>query len=133
MHWIEWLESLYLEDVWAAGCMVSGPLSDRVCTHVPTLQTHTPEGELLKQGVSNKDKSNMFYTEFFPLKMLMSSVLQDAVYPEPAWEWEPISNTPIHCIIKQMKIYKATKAGTTPNCVYIENAGLLIPFLRPIY
>ncbi|KAJ6628608.1 hypothetical protein B0H10DRAFT_1624983, partial [Mycena sp. CBHHK59/15] len=81
----------------------------------------------------NKDKSAMFYSEFFPPKMHTSSVPRDPVYPAPTWEWEPISDTLLHRVIKRMKPYKATKAGTSPNCIYLYNAHLLVPYLGPIY
>ncbi|KAJ6570943.1 hypothetical protein DFH09DRAFT_916720, partial [Mycena vulgaris] len=133
LHWVEWLESLDTTDVWAAGRLASGPPSDGGRARVPTLRTVDPVTRGVVEATTNEEKSTLFYKEFFPAKMAVSSVPPDAVYPEPAYQWRPITNVMLHRVIAKMKPYKATRAGSFPNCVYVYNAHLLVPYLGPIY
>ncbi|KAJ7117901.1 hypothetical protein C8R43DRAFT_831001, partial [Mycena crocata] len=81
----------------------------------------------------NEEKSALLRREFFPPKMAISAVPPNPVYPPPAWKWEPVSDALLHRAIRRMKPYKATYPGSTPNCVYINNANVLVPHLGPIY
>jgi hypothetical protein len=75
----------------------------------------------------------MLYEAFFPPKMASSSVPANTVYPAPAWVYEPITDALVHRVIRKMKPFKATKDGTNPNCVFVYNAHLLVPFYGAIY
>ncbi|KAJ6471211.1 hypothetical protein DFH09DRAFT_807013, partial [Mycena vulgaris] len=119
--------------VWAVSRLAMGAPSDGGRSRVPTLRMVDPDTRKAVEAVTNEEKSDAFFTEFFPPKMLTSSVPQDAQYPEPAYAWEPISDVLLHRVIKKMKPYKATRAGSFANCVYTENAHLLVPYYGPIY
>ncbi|KAJ7123709.1 hypothetical protein C8R44DRAFT_620418, partial [Mycena epipterygia] len=136
VHWIAWLEglgSINPNEVWAAGKMVAGGSSDGGRARVPTLKVLDPLTRKVSEAVTNKEKSDAFYREFFPPKMLTSSVPQDAIFPPPAFKWQPISDVLLHRVIARMKPYKATRVGSFPNCVYVYNASLLVPFYGAIY
>ncbi|KAJ6464213.1 hypothetical protein DFH09DRAFT_841100, partial [Mycena vulgaris] len=119
--------------VWAAARLAMGAPSDGGRSRVPTLREVDPITRKTTEVVTNEDKSAAFFREFFPPKMLTPSVPQDAQYPELAYKWEPISDVLLHRVIKKMKPYKATQQGSFANCVYIENAHLLVPYYGPIY
>ncbi|KAJ7123433.1 hypothetical protein C8R44DRAFT_582345, partial [Mycena epipterygia] len=101
---------------------------------VPTLRITDLVTKKETDLVTNEAKSAAFGTIFFPKKMVVTSVPPDAVYPPPpAFDWALLSNTLLHRVIARMKPYKGTRAGPFPNCVYLYNAQLLIPYLAPIY
>ncbi|KAJ7118523.1 hypothetical protein C8R43DRAFT_825802, partial [Mycena crocata] len=81
----------------------------------------------------NEEKAKMLRKEFFPPKSLEAIVPPNAVYPEPAWVWQPISDSVLRRAISRMKPYKATYPSSIPNCVFLYNTNLLVPFLGPIY
>ncbi|KAJ6570536.1 hypothetical protein DFH09DRAFT_1080093 [Mycena vulgaris] len=114
-HWVKWLESLDVKDVWAAGRLVSGPPSDGGRARVPTLRVVDPVTHIVTEATSNEAKSKLFYKEFFPAKMAISSVPPNPVYPAPALEMAPISDALLHRVIARMKPYKATREGSFVN------------------
>ncbi|KAJ7191576.1 hypothetical protein GGX14DRAFT_381066, partial [Mycena pura] len=120
-------------EIWAANRLVSGPASDGGRARVPTLSTRNAATRIVSNATTNEEKSAAFHKEFFPPKLNNSSVPQDPVYPEPAYEWRPISDDLLHRVIAKMKPYKATRAGSFPNSVFIFNAHLLVPFYGAIY
>ncbi|KAJ6452971.1 hypothetical protein C8R45DRAFT_757515, partial [Mycena sanguinolenta] len=113
--------------IWVVSHLASGPASDGGRARVPTLIADR------KEAITNEQKSEALYKEFFPPKMLTSSVPQDTVYPEPAYQWQPISDSLLHRAIAKMKPYKATRAGSFSNCIYIQNTNLVVPYYGPIY
>ncbi|KAJ6459125.1 hypothetical protein C8R47DRAFT_1059433, partial [Mycena vitilis] len=131
--WVEWLESLDSTDVWTASRIALGPPNDGGRMRVPTLCTTDPVSKRTVEATSNEEKSALLYKEFFPPKMTRSSVPPNPIYPEPAYEWHPVSDALLHRAIARMKPYKATRPGSFANCVYTNNAHLLVPFLGPIY
>ncbi|KAJ7143839.1 hypothetical protein C8R44DRAFT_601917, partial [Mycena epipterygia] len=110
-----------------------GSPSDGGQSRVPTLRSTGAAPRTVSEATTNEQKSAAFYKEFFPPKMATSSVPPHAVYPAPAYKWSPISDTLLHRIVARMKPYKATRAGSFPNCVYVYNAHLIVPYLGPIY
>ena len=133
-HWADWLEGLDNESVWTAGRLATGPATDGGRNKVPTLQKkHDRTGEVIREAATNEEKSEWLHEEFFPRKPATSTVPLDYEYPEPAWTYQPITEEALHRVINKMKPYKATKAGTTPNCVYKHNSALLVPRLATIY
>ena len=49
------------------------------------------------------------------------------------WEYVPTTDKQIHCVIKRMKLWKATRTGTVPNVVFVRAQDLLVPHLGPIF
>ncbi|KAJ6495890.1 hypothetical protein DFH09DRAFT_833229, partial [Mycena vulgaris] len=119
--------------LWAASRLALGEPSDGGRARVPTLRTVDPVTRIVSEAVSNEEKSRAFHREFFPAKMPVSSVPPDAQYPAPAYRWEPISDALLHRAIKKMKPYKAARAGSFANCIFTENAHLLVPYYGPIF
>ncbi|KAJ6568288.1 hypothetical protein DFH09DRAFT_810697, partial [Mycena vulgaris] len=57
----------------------------------------------------------------------------DAVYPEPLWKFQPLTDAILYQVIAKMKPWKATRSGSFPNSVYKFCARLLVPRLHRIY
>ncbi|KAJ7164005.1 hypothetical protein C8R43DRAFT_879218, partial [Mycena crocata] len=100
---------------------------------MPTLERLNPVSGLAETAVTNEEKTDFLRREFFPPKMVVSLVPANPDYPPPAWKWEPVSDGLLHRAIARMKPYKATYPGSTPNCVFLYNANLLVPYLGPIF
>jgi ribonuclease HI len=133
-HWADWLEGLDGTNVWAASQLATGPATDGGQCKIPTLQLkHDRTGAILCEATANAEKSEWLFKEFFPKKPDVSTVPLDFAYPEPAWEYQPITEAVLHRVIKKMKPYKATRSSTTLNCVYKYNSDLLVPRLVVIF
>ncbi|KAJ7138705.1 hypothetical protein C8R43DRAFT_893170 [Mycena crocata] len=101
---------------------------------LPTLVKRDPVTKrVVEKAVTNEEKTEMLRKEFFPPKSAVAVVPPGAVYPAPAWDWQPVSDSIIRRAIGRMKPYKATYPGSIPNCVFLYNTNLLVPFLGPIY
>jgi hypothetical protein len=76
---------------------------------VPTLRIVGPVSRVVTEGTSNEAKSKLFYNEFFPAKMVISSVPAHPVYPAPAFRMAPVSNALLHRVIARMKPYNRVR------------------------
>ncbi|KDR70528.1 hypothetical protein GALMADRAFT_75901, partial [Galerina marginata CBS 339.88] len=111
-----------------------GPPTDGGRTRVPTLEERDPVTKrVIRQAVTNEEKSKMFFKAFFPGKPPTQPALQDEEYPPPKWTFEPVSDEQIHRAIRKMKPYKATRSGTIPNSVFTHAREVLVPHLGPLY
>ncbi|KAJ7087693.1 hypothetical protein C8R43DRAFT_863185, partial [Mycena crocata] len=120
--------------IWTASRFVGKEASDGGATRMPSLEKRNPtNGRVIEVADTNEKKADMLRRESFPPKMTVSAVPANPVYPSPAWEWEPVSDELLHRAIRRMKPYKATYPGSTPNCVFVNNANVLVPLLGPIY
>ncbi|KAF7337390.1 RNA-directed DNA polymerase from transposon X-element [Mycena sanguinolenta] len=132
-YWMEWLEGIDGGDVWTAGQLMKGSGSDGGRTRVPDLRRKKGNGET-EVAATNSQKSRWMVEEFYPKHGEgATDPAPDTVYPEPLWEYTPISEAQLHQAIGKMKPWKATRSGTFPNCVYKFCAGLLVPRLCKIY
>ncbi|KAJ7664082.1 hypothetical protein B0H17DRAFT_952326, partial [Mycena rosella] len=114
--------------------MVSAELGDGAAAHLPILERKHPVSDVVVERTeTNEEKAAMLREEFFPKKMAVLSVLDDPVYPPPAWQWEPLSDDVLRHMASRMKLYKATYPGSMPNCVITKTTNLLIPFVGPIF
>ncbi|KAJ7346404.1 hypothetical protein DFH08DRAFT_622902, partial [Mycena albidolilacea] len=103
-------------------------------SRIPTLVQRVGDTrEVEAEAATNEEKSDWLRAEFFPPRMAESSVPPDAVYPPPAWKWEPVSDELLRRAADKMKPYKATFAESIPNCVIKQCTNLLIPFVGPIF
>ncbi|KAJ7140067.1 hypothetical protein C8R43DRAFT_860248, partial [Mycena crocata] len=120
--------------VWTASKFVSMEASDGSAPRLPTLERRDPVTKrVVETAVTNEEKAEMLRREFFPPKSAAAVIPPDAVYPEPAWVWQPVTDVVLRRAIERMKPYKACYPDSVPNCVFKFNANLLVPFLGPIY
>jgi len=89
--------------------------------------------QVIWEATTNKEKGEWLFKEFFPPKPAVSTVDPNHEYPKPKWKYQPVTNECLVRCIAKMKPYKATRSGTVPNCVYKNNAELLVPQLGNIY
>ena len=81
----------------------------------------------------NTDKSRAFQEAFF-LKPVTGKVQQDELsYPAPKFEYKPVTNTHIQCIISWLGPHKAAGPDGIANMVFIKCINLLVSYLGPIY
>ncbi|KAJ6453773.1 hypothetical protein C8R45DRAFT_846902, partial [Mycena sanguinolenta] len=133
-HWVKWLGGLVDNQVWDVHKFLNAAPSDGSAASMPTLERRVPgTRQLLARAETNEEKCEWLKEEFFPPVMEESSVPDNPVYPPPAWEWKPVSDTLLRRAAARMKPYKATFPGSVPNCIIKECTNLLLPFLGPIY
>jgi ribonuclease HI/exonuclease III len=132
-HWAAWLSDISEAGVWDASRLVTGPASDGGKTRVPALQTKDQATGLTRQVVDNEAKCEIFREAFFPRKPATTTVPEAARYPAPAWQFRPPNDDQITRAIQRMKPHKATKLGTVPNAVFLNNSEELVPHLGPIF
>ena len=133
-HWNQWLAEMDGSTIWDTHRLVNSPPSDGGAARVPVLQTRDPVSqETMEVAVSNDDKARMLYQLFFPGKPLASSVPTDYEYPEPKWEYAPVTNALIHKAIQSLRPFKASKPGSIPNSILINAADMLVPHIGPIF
>ncbi|KAJ7107432.1 hypothetical protein C8R44DRAFT_538558, partial [Mycena epipterygia] len=120
--------------LWTVSRFVGAEATDGGAAHIPTLERRNPVTKrLIESAETNEEKTAMLCKEFVPAKMATSSVPADTEYPEPAWQWELLSDALLHRAVARMKPHKATYPDSIANCTLRENANLLIPYLGPIY
>lgn len=132
-HWTEWLESLNGTTVWTAAKYANSDPTDASRARVPNLKAKLRGSNEEITATTNDLKSRMFYEALFPEKPPQDETLDSATYPEPKWEFKPISNKQIKRAIDNMPPYKATAPDTAPNCVLKEAKQLLLPYLGPLF
>ncbi|KAF7373394.1 RNA-directed DNA polymerase from transposon X-element [Mycena sanguinolenta] len=132
-HWLEWLDSIDGADVWTAGQLMKGGSTDGGRTRVPDLRRKSAGGGE-EVAATNSAKSKWMVEEFYPKRGAgATDPPGDTVYPEPLWEYSPISEALLHQAVGKMKPWKATRSGTFPNCLYKYCAASLVPRLCKIY
>ncbi|KAJ7362928.1 hypothetical protein DFH08DRAFT_630807, partial [Mycena albidolilacea] len=103
-------------------------------SRIPTLvKRQGGRQDVIATAETDEEKCAWLRTEFFPPRMLVSSVPPDPVFPPPAWVWKPVSDDLLHRAAEKMKPYKATFPESIPNCVIKQCTNLLIPFVGPIF
>ncbi|KAJ7707569.1 hypothetical protein B0H17DRAFT_918221, partial [Mycena rosella] len=132
-HWREYLEDVDDSDVWTAGQMMKAESSDGGKTRVPDLRRTGANGAE-EVACTNEKKSEWMVEEFYPRRSPgATDPPADTVYPEPLWEYSPLSEQQLQQVIAKMKAWKGTRSGTFPNCIYKMCAALLVPRLQKIY
>ncbi|CAK5265676.1 unnamed protein product [Mycena citricolor] len=130
-HWLTWLDALTPTDVWNVQRMVEGPPSDGGRARIPDLITRTNGRNV--RATTNKEKAKALHREFFPDKTAPAPAVNEAAYPQAAYEWSPLTDDILYQTIKRLKPYKARQPGSIPNCVYKNNADLLVPRLGAVF
>ncbi|KAJ7747560.1 hypothetical protein B0H16DRAFT_1241576, partial [Mycena metata] len=119
--------------MWTAAKMVRSLGSDGGRARVPDLKRKGENGRE-EMATSNEEKSRWMVGEFYPGRSEgATDPPDDTVYPEPMWEYQPLSEKQIQQVVNKLKPYKATRSGTFPNCVYKFCAKLLVPRLYRIF
>jgi ribonuclease HI/exonuclease III len=131
-HWTSWINNIHEADMWNASRLVTGPSSDGGRARVPSLRVHDANN-LTREITDNEEKCLTFKSAFFPPKPTTSTVPLHPTYPSAAWRFQPPSDEQIHRAIQRMKPNKATKTGTIPNIVFLQNRQHLVPHLGPIF
>ena len=88
---------------------------------------------VIGEALDNESKARTFYKLFFPAKPLVSSVPEDAVYPEPKWQYEWISDDQITRAIAAMRPQKASRPGTVTNMILKFAGETLVPHLGHLF
>ncbi|KAE9393567.1 hypothetical protein BT96DRAFT_775233, partial [Gymnopus androsaceus JB14] len=117
---------------WGAAKMVQWGFSDGGVVRIPELEVRDADGTM-RCLTSNEDKAEAFKSAFFPPAPAASLVPDNAEYPPEAWSFRPPQNHQIAAAIRRMKLYKATKAGTIPNMLFLKANKYFVPHLGPLY
>ena len=66
-HWVDWLETLDEEGIWAANRMVLGSATDGGHSRIPRLFVKDPiSKEVVREARTNEEKGQLLYQVFFP-------------------------------------------------------------------
>ena len=133
-YWLEWLETLDEEGMWAANRMVSGTAMDGRQSRIPKLLVKGPiTKEVIREAHTNEEKGQLLYQEFFPKQMTPMAMEADTPQPQAKWRYSPTTDEQIHRAIRRMKPWKATWLGMIPNTVFVHAREALVPYLGPIF
>ncbi|KAF5392001.1 hypothetical protein D9757_003364 [Collybiopsis confluens] len=130
--WMEYLETATSSTMWDVGRLVEGGPTDGARSRIPELVAKRPDGSDRRIN-TNEEKADLFREIFFPPMPTVSNVPPDAVYPPPAWKFQPPSNRALMGAVQKMKNGKATRPGTIPNDLFKACKEELVPYLGPIY
>jgi hypothetical protein len=131
-HWINWLESATMADIWIANKYLNAEPGNGGLTHIPTLKTQTPNGRQT-EAITNEDKSTTLAKTFFPPPPVTSTVPTDYLYPEALPDPGPITKDQITRAIDKLSPYKAPGPDGIPNAVFKNCSKTLIPHLCRIF
>ena len=108
-HWIEWLETMDEEGLWAANRMVSGDGTDGGRNRILTLMVKDPVTKrIIKEARSNADKGKLLYQDFFPKRTAPPAVDCVGTPVQEKWVYTFTTDEQIHRVIKRIKPWKAT-------------------------
>jgi hypothetical protein len=96
-------------------------LTDASKARVLTLVGKNLEGMVVTAD-TNADKAKLFKGKFFPIvlsRVQVNKTEQEDDYPEPEFDFEPISNTRIQNVISKLEPYKAPDTDKFSNSVLI--------------
>ncbi|KAJ6550647.1 hypothetical protein DFH09DRAFT_925803, partial [Mycena vulgaris] len=111
---------------------MKGAPSDSGRTRVPDLRRKNVTG-VEEAVVTNEQKSRWLLEEFYPKRGVgATDPPPDTVYPEPLWEYRPLTEKILYEVAAKMKPWKATRSGSFPNSIYKFCADLIVPRMRII-
>jgi hypothetical protein len=124
-----WLEGEVSEgmDTWKAAKMMKAGSGDGGVTRMPELERE--DGYVS----TNKEKSEVFFGEFFRPAQEKSWVPENHEYPPPRWEFEGITDGLVERVFLKMKPNKATRRGTLHNNVMRNTSDILAPYVGPLF
>lgn len=98
---------------------------------MPALQK---EGRARREEVvENEQKADMFHRAFFYKAPEKEREEEEEERPEPAFEWQPITDKEIYMAIAKLKPYKALGLSGIPNIVLMKTKYMIMPYLGPIF
>jgi ribonuclease HI len=133
--WEQWLRKVNDYNMWKAADYISTPSTDASRVRVPTLVRTTVEGQVITAD-SNASKARMFEEEFFPIAPNNVQVNEEEhkdKYPEPEFNFEPITNDRIRNTISKLEPYKAPDTDKFSNSVLINCTDEVIPRIGPLF
>ena len=131
-HWEQWLEELQGDEIWTANKYVDSPSTDGGKARIPTLKRQEANGNITDIE-DNTAKSQFLFDSFFSQEQWTHGVNANAQYPEPAFQFRPVTNVQIYRAIEKLQAFKAPGDDGIPNVVYKNCATILVPHLGPIF
>ena len=131
-HWIEWLESATMADVWIANKYLNAEPSDGGLARIPTLKTRNTNGQQT-EAKTNEEKSTTLAKTFFLPVPISSTVPTDYLYPDALPNPAPIMKDQLLRAINKLSPYKAPGPDEIPNAIFKNCSDILIPHLLRIY
>jgi len=131
-HWESWLENIMASSMWNAHKFMTQAPSDRGKTRIPALKVEDENGTQVTIQ-DNDEKSKLFHKAFFFDPPADMGIDPNHVYPEPAFEFEEISDEQVKRTAETLSPYKAPGLSGIANAVLTHCADLLAPYLGPIY
>lgn len=131
-HWEDWIGNLDNKSMWDTHKYMKAPPTDGGRTRIPALETTKPNGEKTEVQ-DNKEKSKLFHKAFFYKPLANSNIDPDYQYPEPAFNFQNITQSQITQIAKQLSPYKAPGLNEISNSVLTHCIDKLARYLGPIF
>jgi Endonuclease-reverse transcriptase len=131
-HWEEYLESLDDHLLWSANRYLANLATDGGKSRVPSLRTTTADGGQ-QTAETNKEKSGLLATTFFPPKPAVSQVPPDYRYPRRVPYSFRLQEGQLRRQISKLKSHKAPGDDGIPNIVLKELVDLIAEYLLHIY
>ena len=130
-HWIDWLETIFPQQIYTANKYVINESSDASCARIPTLKTSTNGKPSMAS--TNIDKAKALATSFFPSAPSSTSIPQDHEYSILVSGLWYFSHHQIRETAKLLKPHKAPSLDGIPNVILIKCIDTLINHLFFIY
>jgi hypothetical protein len=131
-HYNDWIESINAGNIWDAHRFAMAPVTDGAKTRIPVLKKIDVDGQQTEVQ-DNEGKSKLLHKSFFYDPPADSGIDPDYQYPEPAFQFERITDDEVKRVIKKLSPYKAPGPNEISNSVLTHCVNELTPFIGPIY
>ena len=132
-HWEAFLEEVDMKTIWTAHKYASADTSDGGRARIPTLTAKREDGTRWVAD-TNEQKSTMLYNTFFPkTREGPEEIPGDYEYPEPAFDFVPVTDEQIRRAVEKLNPFKAPGANGIPNIVIKRCIDMLLPHLGPLF
>lgn len=131
-HYNDWVESIDMKTIWDAHRFASASVSDGAKTRIPALKKIDTDGRQTEVQ-DNKGKSKLLHEAFFYNPPADTGIDPNFQYPEPAFEFERITDDKVKRAIKKLSPYKAPGPNEISNSILTHCVNELTPFIGPIY
>ena len=131
-HFNDWIENINAKNLWDAHRFASAPVTDGAKVRIPTLKKMSETGQTTEIQ-DNKGKSKLLHEAFFYRPPADPGIDPDYHYPNPAFEFERITDEEIKRAIRKQSPYKAPGPNEISNSILTHCVDELTPFLGPIY
>jgi ribonuclease HI len=131
-HYNDWIESINAGNIWDAHRFAMAPVTDGAKTRIPVLKKIDVDGQQTEVQ-DNEGKSKLLHKSFFYDPPADSGIDPNYQYPEPAFQFERITDDEVKRAIKKLSPYKAPGPNEISNSVLTHCVNELTPFIGPIY